>query len=128
MKYFNQKSSLGITLVSLLMILFGSAEMVTGFTHNFFGVTTTQSTAATYIGAALGACYFLSGLLTLTMKKWAATVAIILLVIDVVGRITMVSTGLFPIDSTKQTFSIVAGTAIAVIFAIYIGIRWKAFK
>ena len=40
----------------------------------------------------------------------------------------MVVTGLYPIDSSKQAFAILLVTLIAVIFAIYIGPRWKAFK
>ena len=31
----------GINIIAILMILFGFAELVTGFTHNFFGISTT---------------------------------------------------------------------------------------
>jgi hypothetical protein len=37
----------GIAVVAMLMILFGLAEVVTGFTHDFFGISTSQ--AATFI-------------------------------------------------------------------------------
>ena len=62
------------------------------------------------------------------MKKWAAALAIILLGADVIGRITLVGIGLYPINSNEQVFSIIAGTAIAIIFAIYIGWKWDSFK
>ena len=39
---------LGITIVAILMILFGLAEIVTGFTHNFFGVSTTLGALSAY--------------------------------------------------------------------------------
>jgi purine-cytosine permease-like protein len=118
----------GILVVALLMMLFGLAEMVTGFTHTFFGVSTTQSTISTYAGVTIGALYVISGLLILTRKKRAAGLAIVLLGADIVGRITMAVTGLYPTDTLKQTFAIIAGTAIVAIFAIYIGSKWKFFN
>ena len=62
------------------------------------------------------------------MKKWAAAMAIVLLGADILGRIALVATGLYPTDSLKQTFAIIAGTAIAAIFAVYIRLKWQAFK
>jgi hypothetical protein len=118
----------GVTVVALLMILFGLAEMVTGFTHNFFGVTTSRATIFTYSAAAIGAFYFVSGLLILTMKKWAVVIALVLLGADVVGRVALAVTGLYPTDSFKQTFAIIAGTTIVVIFATYIGLKWSSYK
>ncbi len=124
----NQGRPLGISIVAFLMILFGLAEVVTGFTHNFFGITTSSVNIFTYSSAAIGAFYAVGGLLILTMKKWAAALAIVLLGADIVGRVALVVTGLFPTDSLKNTLSIIAGTAIAVIFAIYIGLKWKSFR
>jgi hypothetical protein len=61
------------------------------------------------------------------MQKWAAAAAIVLLGLDIVGRLVLVMTGLFPTDSPKNTFSIIAGTLIAALFAVYIGWKWKTF-
>ncbi len=118
---------LGLTIVAALMILFGLAEVVTGFRHEFFGLTTAQVLISTVLGAALGLFCFVGGLLVLTMKRWAAVIAIILLCGDVIGRIAMVVTGLYPLSSFMQTFAIVVGTAIAAFFAIYIGLKLKDF-
>src|SRR4051812_32264517 len=96
----------GILVAAALMIFFGLAEVVTGFTHDFFGVSTTQEALSTYAGVAIGLFYILTGLLMLTSKKLAAGLAIALLVADVVGRIMMVMAGLYPTDSLKQTISI----------------------
>jgi hypothetical protein len=115
-------------LVAILMILFGLAEVVTAFTHSFFGLTTSQAVLSTVIGAALGGCYFVGGLLLLTGRRWAATLAIVLLCIDVLGRFAMVLTGLYPLDSSRQTFGIVAGTAIAALFAIYVATQRNSFR
>ncbi|MGB8214390.1 MAG: hypothetical protein WCE68_12610 [Anaerolineales bacterium] len=120
---------LGIFIVAVLMILFGVAEVGTGFTHNFIGmVSTSAASLSTYLGVALGAFYFIGGVLLLPKRRWAAVVAIVLLCGDVIGRIGMVAAGLYPLNSFRQTFAIVVGTAIAVYFAVYILLRWKEFK
>ena len=118
----------GLTVAAVLMILFGIAEVVTGFTHDFVGVATAQGTLSTTIGATLGIFYLLSGVFILTMKKQLAALAILLLMADVTGRIFMVVAGLFPVDTFKQIFSIVVGTVVAGVFAIYIGLRWRSFR
>ncbi len=117
----------GILIVAWLMILFGLAEIVTGFTHVFFGLTTAANSTSTILGAGIGLLYLLAGLFLLPLKKWGAALAILCLVADVVGRIAMVLAGYFPLDSARQTFAILLGTLIAAGFAIYITLRWKAF-
>jgi hypothetical protein len=118
----------GVTVVAFLMILFGLAEVVTGFTHQFFGVTTANGATSAYAGALIGVLYAAAGLLVLIMRKWAATLAIVCLAADVVGRVAMVFTGLYPVDSPAQTFAIITGTAIVVAFTIYILSKWRAFE
>ena len=118
----------GVVVVAFLMILFGLAEVETGFTHQFFGVTTANGTTSAYAGVSLGVVYAAAGLLVLIMRKWAATLAILCLATDVVGRVAMVFTGLYPVGSPAQTFAIVTGTAIVVAFAIYILAKWRAFE
>ena len=119
---------LSISIIAALMIVFGLAEVVTGFTHQFFGLTTAQITISTYVGVALGLFYFTGGLLLLTKKSWAAILAIGLLCGDVLGRIAMVIFGLYSVNSFRQTFGIVVGTAIAAFFAIYIGLKLRSFR
>lgn len=128
MQTVNRGRPWGIIIVACLMILFGLAEVVTGFTHNFFGITTSSVAIFTYSSATIGVFYAAAGLLILTMKKWAAALAIVLLGADVIGRVALVLTGLYPTDSLKNTFSIIAGTAIVALFAIYIGWKWKSFR
>ena len=118
----------GIVIVALLMILFGLAEVVTGVTGNFMNVISATPTATyTFASVSIGAFYSLAGLLILTMRRWGAALAIILLVADIAGRTTMVVTGLYPFNGIDAA-SIVAGTTIAAFFAIYIGLRWKEFS
>jgi hypothetical protein len=118
----------GITAVASLMILCGLAEVVTGFTHNFFGLTTSHSTNSSYAGAMIGSCYFIGGLLLLSGRKWAAALAIVLLIADVLGRVVMVLTGLYPVDSALQIAGMVVGTSLAAFFAVYSGLNWNTFR
>jgi hypothetical protein len=118
----------GILVVALLMILFGLAEVVTGFTHDFFGITTSSATLFTSSAAVIGLMYVAAGFLILTTKRWAAVLAIVLLCADIAGRVALVLTGLYPTDSLKNTLSIIAGTMIAGLFAVYIGVQWRSFR
>jgi hypothetical protein len=123
-----QKRPPGIVVVALLMIAFGLAEVVTGLTHNFFGISTAGVAASAYAGAAIGVFYAAAGLLVLSMWRRAAALAIALLIADIVGRVAMVATGLYPLSSWKQTFSMVLGTSIVAAFAIYIRLKWSSFN
>lgn len=122
------KSPLTLTIVALLMILFGLIEVVTAFTHSFLGITTSQAALFRYSAVAIGLFYVIAGLLIFTMKKWAAALAIILLAADIIGRITLVGIGLYPLNSLEQYIGIIAGTIIAIIFAICIGSKWNLFR
>jgi hypothetical protein len=128
MNLVKQRRPWGIIVVAFLMILFGLAEVVTGFTHQFFGVTTARGAVSAYAGASIGALYAAAGVLVLTMRKSAVALAIGCLAADVVGRVAMVLTGLYPVASSAQTFAIVIGTAIVIAFAIYILSKWRAFE
>ena len=126
----NSKSSLrfwDVRVISALMIMFGIAEVYTGFSHNFFGIITQPTAASTYAGAALGLLYAVAGGLCIVRKRWTLWAAIISLIVVVIGRVAMVVLGYFPTTTDKQTFSIVAGTAIAALFALYIWLQRKRF-
>jgi hypothetical protein len=115
------KVPLNILVVAAIMVMFGLAEVVTAFRHHFFGITTSQATVFTCAAAFIGILYFAAGLLTLTMKKSAARLAVGCLVAVIFGRILLVVTGLYPMNSFRQIFAITLGTAIVATFAIYIG-------
>lgn len=119
--------TLGIVVVSGLMILFGLAEVATGITGSFLGVIAAHRTLAyTLASVTIGLFYTAAGFLVLAMRKWATGAAIGLLVSDIVGRITLVAVGLFPFTGV-DAYSIVAGTVIAAVFAGYLGWHWDQF-
>ncbi len=87
----NQNRPLGITTVAVLMILFGLAEVVTGFTHNFLGLISTSAIAlSTYGATGIGILYAIGGLLLLTMKTSMVTLALACLVVVIVGHVSLV--------------------------------------
>jgi len=57
MNFVKRSRPRGIIVVAFLMILFGLAEVVTGFTHQFFGVTTANGATSAYAGALIGVLY-----------------------------------------------------------------------
>lgn len=116
-----------LIVVAGFTILAGLAEVVTGFSHTFFGITTSGVALFTVVAAGIGLSYLASGVLMLTMKKWAATLALVLLSIDIVGRILLAVTGLYPTDTAKNTFSLIAGTVIAACVAFYVAWKRQSF-
>jgi hypothetical protein len=92
----------GLTVIGVLMILFGGAEVITGFTHKFFGISTAIGVTSTFLASGIGTLYAVAGLLVVTMRRWAASLALACLVVVVAGRIALVVTGLFPLDSFEQ--------------------------
>ncbi len=123
-----QRRTRSITIAALLMIVFGVAEIITGFTHGFFGLRTAEGTASTYVGAAIGALYAAAGVAILTMRRGAAIVALVLLAMVVVGRLFMVAMDLYPLNILTQTAAMIAGTAIALGFSIFIVLKRSVFR
>jgi uncharacterized membrane protein len=118
----------GIIIVAMLMIAFGLAEVTTALTHDFFRLSIPKGMTSTYASAVIGVVYAMAGLLILSMRKRAAALAIVLLIADIIGRIAMVVTGLYPVDSFRQTFAIILGTFIVAVFAIYIRLNLSSFR
>ncbi len=61
------------------------------------------------------------------MKKWAAALAIALLGADIIGRILLVITGLYPTETMKNLLSMVTGTTIVAVLTMYIVLSRKSF-
>lgn len=118
----------GIIVAAAFTVIAGLAEVGTGFTHNFFGITTSSVVVFTYSSALIGLFYIAAGLLILTMRRWAAVLALMLLGADIVGRLVFVFTGLYPTNSLKNTFSIIAGTLLVALVALYVIWKWKSFR
>lgn len=116
-----------ITPIPALVILFGFSEVFTALTHHFFGVRIADENVASYASGAIGILYSAAGLLVLTMKRFAAAGAIVLLVLVIAGRTAMLVAGLYPVDTIKQIVAFSAGTALAAGFTVYIGLQWHQY-
>jgi hypothetical protein len=108
------------------MIVAGAAEVATGFRHRFFGIRTSNRDLFTYSSVGIGLCYAVAGFSVLTMKRRAVVMALILLGADIVGRLALVATGLYPLDSGRNVFGIVSGTVIAAAIEGYVA--WLFFR
>jgi hypothetical protein len=124
----NRSRPFGFIVAAAFTVIAGLAEVVTGFTHNFFGITTSSVSVFTYSSAVIGLCYLAAGLLILTMRRWAAALALVLLGADIVGRLVLVFTGLYPTDSLKNTLSVIAGTVLVALVALYVVWKRKSFR
>lgn len=116
-----------ILIVAVLMIIFGAAEVATGFSHTFFGLRTAEGGISTYLGACIGGLYAAAGLLVLTMRRRAARGAIALLIAVIIGRILMVTIGLYPVNTVRQAVAMAVGTTIVAVFALFLGWKRSAF-
>jgi hypothetical protein len=110
------------------MIVFGFAEIITGFSHSFFGLHTAEGAVSTYASAGIGAFYAAAGLVILTMKRRAAIAAVVLLAMVVAGRLFIVAMGFYPLNTIRQTAAMIVGTAIAAGLAIFIALQRSAFR
>ena len=118
----------GIMVAGVLMVIFGIAEVATGFTGHFLGgISVATSTEYTVAAAAAGSCYSLAGLSVLTMRRLGAGLGITFLCAELLGRIYLVSAGLYPFSGIDES-SFIAGSDIAVLFILYIGFSWKRFR
>jgi hypothetical protein len=114
-----------VIIISLLMIIFGIAEIVTGIRHEFFGLVTTEQLITTIVGIGLGLCYLLGGIFLFVYKKWSLILSLVLLILDITGRLIMIFTGMYPISTAYQTFGIVTGTLVATFFAVIVFIKMR---
>jgi len=117
-----------LVVIGTLMIFFGLAEVITAFTHDFFGLHTSAGPLPTFAGAAIGAAYAAAGLLVITMKRQAAATAIYLIVFVVGGRIALVLAGFYPVDTFQQAAGMSLGTLLATSFGFYIVWNKAAFR
>ena len=106
--------------IGTLAILFGVAEVVTGLRQRFFVLHGSASLGFSVGGVVLGLAYMASGVLVLVHTRRSLMVASALLAFDVVGRVGLVVSGVYPLDDIAQVEGIAAGTAIAAVFMLVV--------
>ena len=106
-----------VFIVAVLMVVFGIAEVITGVAHDFFGLVTAADAFTTIVGVGLGLCYVAGGILLLWFTRSTVLAAVLLLLVDILGRIAMTLSGMYPVNTPKQAIGIVGGTLVALVFA-----------
>jgi hypothetical protein len=81
----SQRRHRGLTIVGVLMILFGAAEVITAFTRKFFGISTALGAVSAVLVSGFGTLYTIAGLLLLMLRRRAAALAVACLVVVLVG-------------------------------------------
>ncbi len=114
-----------IVILAFILIAYGVVEILVGlyFTHEYF-----VQGAYIYLISALDVLYFVSGALLLTMRKQTAKVVVGLLACEMVGRLTLIGTGIYPFTTVGPGIAMVLGTAIAGGFAFYVWTQWDKFN
>ena len=119
-----KKRSVGIIIVILYTIFSGINEMWVGITGNWMGILA-KNLEPSLATAVVGSFYGLAGLsLLLTQKKWGATLSLIFIGAEVLGRFYLMMIGVAP-SQGPDFIKIIVGAVIAVGVMIYIG--WQYF-
>jgi hypothetical protein len=109
-----------ILIICSLLIIFGVAEIYAAFSHNFFGISTSKESIAEYSSALIGSFYVVAGLSLIPATRRGAILAVSFLILDVIGRLVLVVSGYYLMNSLENSAGMAVGTLIAVIFAIYV--------
>jgi uncharacterized membrane protein len=117
------RPSLGLKLMSVVMILLGIAKVLTCLHHQFSLIETPGSAWTTAAAVPAGACYIAAGGLLLAARQQTARIALILMILVVVGRIGWLMANLFPIGTSTQVMDIAANTVLALGFTIILAVK-----
>jgi hypothetical protein len=116
------RSSLGLKLMSLVMILVGFVDVLTCLHHRFSVIETPGSAWTTAARVPVGACFFAAGCLLFAARQQTARIALILLILVVIGRIGWLMANLFPIAST-HAMDVGAGLVLALGFTVILAMK-----
>lgn len=112
----------GVSIVAVVVMLFGLGEMWVGLKGNYLGILarSLQPSGAT---AVVGLFYVLGGIaLLITRRTWGTALSLMFIAAEVLGRGYLVWAGVAP-RTGPDLLKIVIGGLIAVGFMLYIGLR-----
>ena len=122
----NGNPRMGITVVGILALVFGIGEIIVGFTGNYVGILS-QSIVPAVSTVIIGSLYSLGGLCLLTIRKWGASLGIVFIGGEILGRIYLVTVGIAPYNG-PDAIKIAVGGAIAFAMIIYVLSQWNEFE
>ncbi len=117
------KKSIDIIITSILMLIFGIGEFVVVISVSLkdkFDLTS-------FFAISLGLIYIICGILLFTKNTWSIKVILFLLSLNIIIRLIMLFTKLYPTNTQTEMIGFIIGISFVLIFMIYIIIRRKAF-
>ncbi|MDA9506949.1 hypothetical protein XI09_20430 [Bradyrhizobium sp. CCBAU 11386] len=115
----------GIVAAGVFAIVAGLGEIIVGVKGNYLGILS-KPMEPSAVTALVGACYSLSGVFILTLRKWGVALGMALIAAEILGRIYLVATGVAP-STGPDAIKIAVGAAIALALIGYVAARWRRF-
>jgi len=116
------KVHISVIIIASLMLFSGLGETVVVFLTNS---NVSNSSILLYI---LGFSYIFGGILIFLMRKWSFIISIIFLFGNIVLRIIMLFTGIYPTSTAIEIFGYIFGISFSLFFLISLIIQIKKAK
>lgn len=113
----------GIRIAAAYCIFAGLSEVWVGITGNWLGLLS-KPLKPSFRTSAVGACYVAAGLSLLPKNRTGGLLGIVFVLLEVLGRVHLVRTGIYPSRGPDFVKSVVGG-AIALLVAAYLGSQWR---
>ena len=108
------KKALDVLIISILLIILGTGETFTSVLNSIKNYTGLDF----LISISLGPIYIICGIILLSQKKWALKTSITLFLINVLIRIYMLFTNLYPTDTSFFIIGYSIGMSLVCFFII----------
>jgi hypothetical protein len=121
------KKVIDVLIISILLIIFGTGETIT------FLIDSIKSNNGLFISKiftipiSLGLIYFICGIILIPQKKWSLKISICLLILNIIIRIYMLFTKLFPTNTPFFVFGYTTGMSMVIFFIIFLFVRRNIF-
>ncbi len=113
----------GITVVAGYCIFAGLSEVWVGITGNWMGLLSKPLKPSLWT-ALVGAFYVAAGISLLSKRKTGALLGMSFILLEVLGRIRLVRSGIYPSRGPDLVKSVVGG-AIAILIVVYLVVQWR---
>jgi hypothetical protein len=115
----------GIAVVAGYCIFAGLSEVWVGVTGNWMGLLS-KPLKPSFWTALVGSFYVAAGISLLPKRRTGARLGIVFILLEVLGRVRLVRTGIYPSRGSDFAKSVVGG-AIAILTIFYLATQWRKF-
>jgi hypothetical protein len=112
-------------MVAAYCIFAGLSEVWVGISGNWMGVLSTPLKPSLRT-ALVGTFYVAAGISLLSKRRTGALLGIVLILLEVLGRVYLVRIGRYPSSGPDFVKSVVGGV-IAILLVVYLVTQWKKF-